>query len=399
MDGLWKLELSSIHTTKNNCPDFGNISIIFHTFNASLNRNIMKKNIILNPFTHKYAILLTLYISIILDAILMVGYSYNQKIIANNLGIVFFVFLSNGLLLYLLFRLNFHIMEVHSKQRLWVWVSFLGSFAFAYIYNILFCHLFPYVYPQIASGSTQFSRTVLMTDLISALIVILTTYLLSSVYENQQNVLKNEKLVAENIRTRYEVLKSQVDPHFLFNSLNTLDGLISMDTEKAHEYVQNLSSVFRYTIGNKEIIQLGDELDFTESYIGLMKIRYGDSLHVNIQVDNEYKHSYIMPISIQLLVENAIKHNVLSNKQPLVIHIETTRNDSIKIWNKIQPKNAPETGEGIGLSNLAERYNLLFQKEIVISSNDVFCVELPLIKELNADKFPEEIKLGSPFCC
>jgi len=106
-----------------------------------------------------------------------------------------------------------------------------------------------------------------------------------------------------------------------------------------------------------------------------------------------------MPISIQLLVENAIKHNVLSNKQPLIIHIETTRNDSIKIWNKIQPKNAPETGEGIGLSNLSERYNLLFQKEIVISSNDIFCVELPLIKELNADKFPEEIKSGSPFCC
>lgn len=360
----------------------------------------MRKNIVLNPFTHKHAIQLSFFISIILDAILLVGYSYNQKYIGDNLEIVFFVFLSNGLLLYLLFRINFHIMEVHSKQPLWVWVSFLGSFAFAYIYNVLFCYLSPYVYPVIAKGITQFSRTVLMTDLIATLIVILTTYLLSSVYENQQNILKNEKLVAENIRTRYDVLKSQVDPHFLFNSLNTLDGLISMDTVKAHEYVQNLSSVFRYTIGNKEIIQLGEELDFTEAYIGLMKIRYGDSLHVNILVDNEYKHSYIMPISIQLLVENAIKHNVLSNKQPLVIHIETTRNDTIKIWNKIQPKNAPETGEGIGLSNLAERYNLLFQKEIVISSNDVFCVELPLIKELNADKFPEEIKRNnSPFCC
>ena len=396
---MWGSELPSIYITRNNCSDSGNISIIFYTFNASLNKNIMRKNIILNPFTHKHAIQLTIYISIILDAILMVGYSYNQKIIADNLGIVFSVFLSNALLLYLLFRLNFRIMEIQPKQRLWVWVSFVGSFAFAYVYNILFCHLSSFLYPQIASGSTQFSRTVLMTDLIAALIVILTTYLLLSVYENQQNMLKNEKLVAENIRTRYEVLKSQVDPHFLFNSLNTLDGLISMDTEKAHEYVQNLSSVFRYTIGNKEIIQLGEELDFTEAYAGLMKIRYGDSLHVNIQVDNEYKNSYIMPISIQLLVENAIKHNVLSNKQPLVIHIETTRNDSIKIWNMIQPKNTPETGEGIGLSNLAERYNLLFQKEIVISSNDVFCVELPLIKELNADKFPEEIKLGGPFCC
>jgi hypothetical protein len=396
---MCKLELPSIYITKNNRYNAYNISIIFYTFNASLNKNIMRKNIILNPFTHKHAIQLTFFISIILDAILMVGYSYNQKIIANNLEIVFFVFLSNGLLLYLLFRLNFRIMEVHPKQRLWGWVSFWGSFAFAYIYNILFCYLAPYVYPQIASGTTQFSRTVLMTDLIAALIVILTTYLFSSVYENQQNVLKNEKLVAENMRTRYEVLKSQVDPHFLFNSLNTLDGLISMDTEKAHEYVQNLSSVFRYTIGNKEIIQLGEELDFTEAYVSLMKIRYGDSLHVNIQVDNEYKNSYIMPISIQLLVENAIKHNVLSNKQPLVIHIETTSNDTIKIWNMIQPKNTPETGEGIGLSNLAERYNLLFQKEIQISSNAAFCVELPLIKELNADKFPEEIKPGGAFCC
>jgi len=397
---MWGSELPSIYTTKNNRYHFYNISIIFYTFNASLNKNTMRKNIILNPFTHKYAILLTVYISIILDAILMVGYSYNQQIISDNLQIVFSVFLSNGLLLYLLFRMNFHIMEVHSKQRKWVWVSFLGSFAFAYVYNFLFCHLLPLLYPQIARGSTQFSRTILMTDLISALIVILTTYLLSSVYENQQNMLKNEKLVAENIRTRYEVLKSQVDPHFLFNSLNTLDGLISLDTVKAHEYVQNLSSVFRYTIGNKEIIQLGDELDFTEAYIGLMKIRYGDSLHVNILVDNEYKSSYIMPISIQLLVENAIKHNVLSNKMPLVIHIETTKNDTIKVWNMIQAKNTPETGEGIGLSNLAERYDLLFQKEIQISSNETFCVELPLIKELNADKFPEEIKRSNgPFCC
>jgi two-component system, LytTR family, sensor kinase len=118
----------------------------------------------------------------------------------------------------------------------------------------------------------------------------------------------------------------------------------------------------------------------------LMKIRYGENLQVQYAIDEKYKTFYIMPISLQLLVENAIKHNVISNKQPLVIHIESTVDDTIKVWNVIQPKNSAESGEGIGLANLAERYDLLFQKEILITSTDVFCVEIPLIKQLGADK-------------
>ncbi|HEY6913964.1 MAG TPA: histidine kinase [Paludibacter sp.] len=236
----------------------------------------------------------------------------------------------------------------------------------------------------------------IMKDLIVLLIVLLSTSLLHSISQRQQILLENERLIADNIRIRYEVLKNQVDPHFLFNSLNTLDGLIGMDNDRAHEYVQNLSQVFRYAIGNKEIVHLDEELDFTESYAHLMKIRYGENIQIQYNIAEKYKIWYIMPISLQLLVENAIKHNVISTKHPLVITIETTPNDTIRVLNTIQLKKEAEQGEGIGLANLTERYKLLFQKEVSITITDIFCVEMPLIKELEDTKFKNNQHEMSP---
>lgn len=196
----------------------------------------------------------------------------------------------------------------------------------------------------------------------------------------QKTLVENEKLISENIRNRYEALKNQVDPHFLFNSLNTLNGLIGYDDGRAHKYVEKLSSVFRYTIQNKEIISLRDELDFTDSYGYLMKIRYGENFTIECDIEEIYFSYYIMPISIQLQVENAIKHNVISNKYPLCIKISTTDSATLTIENKIQPKALPVSGTGIGLANLAERYKLLFHKEVIITNtNNVFRVEIPLI--------------------
>jgi LytS/YehU family sensor histidine kinase len=165
--------------------------------------------------------------------------------------------------------------------------------------------------------------------------------------------------------------------------LNTLDGLIGFDDEKAHYYLQNLSSSFRYTIQNKEITTLKDELQFVESYSYLMKIRYGDSLKIQYAVDEKYKNYYIMPVSLQLLIENAIKHNVINDKHPLTIYIETSENETITVYNAIQPKINAEEGEGIGLANLIERYKLLFGMEVMITKNGIFGVEIPLIKQIN----------------
>ena len=225
-------------------------------------------------------------------------------------------------------------------------------------------------------------RHVLSLGLIPSLIVFFSTFYISNIIRNQQTLLENQRLAAENIRNRHEALKNQLNPHFLFNSLNTLDGLIGFDNEKAHEYLQNLSLTFRYTIQNKEITTLKEELNFTETYACLMKIRYGENLNIQYALDEKYDCFFITPLSLQVLIENAIKHNVINDRHPLTIHIETTENDSIRVSNDIQPKINAEAGEGIGLANLVERYHLLFNKDVVITKNDVFSVEIPLIKQI-----------------
>ena len=183
------------------------------------------------------------------------------------------------------------------------------------------------------------------------------------------------------MRARYETLKSQINLHFLFNSLNTLNGLIDVDSARAKEFVHQLSFVFRYSIQNKETATLDDELVCIEAFCNMVKIRYKESLTIEYRIDDRYRSHRIMPLSLQMLVENAIKHNTISNRYPLTINIETTDNHTVRVWNKIQHKNEDTPGEGIGLANMTERYRMLYQKNIAISAQDkIFSVEIPLIK-------------------
>ena len=220
----------------------------------------------------------------------------------------------------------------------------------------------------------------LFRDSFVAVVVILSSQLLFISDKQQKMALENERLHAEYMKSRFTALKSQVDPHFLFNSLNTLSSLIKTDADKAGEYVQQLSQVFRYTLQNKEVITLEEELKFTLSYCHLMQIRYGDNLQFVQKIDEKYYPYSIVPLSLQTLVENAIKHNVVSNRQPLTIVFSTSENATITVSNPIQPKKDVESGESIGLSNLAERYRLLWNKEIVIRNTEgIFAVEIPLV--------------------
>jgi LytS/YehU family sensor histidine kinase len=192
--------------------------------------------------------------------------------------------------------------------------------------------------------------------------------------------IENETLRAENIRTRYEALKSQMDPHFLFNSLNTLKSLIDVDIDKADDFVQQLSGVLRYTLKNEEVSTLSEELDCVRSYCKMMKMRYGDNLLFEHHIDHmKYDHSLVLPLSIQGLIENAIKHNVISSKQPLVIRIITDENDHLIVSNKIQMKIGKEEGTGMGLSNLMERYRIKWNEKVeIFNDGTFFTVTLPL---------------------
>ena len=207
-------------------------------------------------------------------------------------------------------------------------------------------------------------------------------YLLRSMHLEKMTAVENEMLRAESFSSRYEALKNQLDPHFLFNSMNTLQSLITMDPDRAEEYVQQLCNVLRYTLQKREVVTLAEELKCTADYCRMLKIRYGDNLVFDHHINHERYDDYLVPpLAIQGLVENAIKHNVISVKCPLVVHISTDAEDHLVVSNAIQPKVMKEDSNGVGLANLTERYRLQWNKKVEISDDGKdFIVTLPLVK-------------------
>ena len=226
-------------------------------------------------------------------------------------------------------------------------------------------------------------RDSLVRDYSLMAIVVMACFLLRALYNQKVIAVENEELRTENIRSHYEALKSQLDPHFLFNSMNTLQSLIELDKDKASDFVQQLSSVLRYTLQSKETVTLAEELECVRAYCGMMHIRYGYNLKFDFQVDTKYNNFMILPLSVQGLIENAIKHNVISAKQPLEVRIVANDQAQLTVSNPILPKIMAETGSGIGLANLAERYRLKWETEIgIVDDGKVFEVVIPLVEPI-----------------
>ncbi|HRW95076.1 MAG TPA: histidine kinase [Bacteroidales bacterium] len=182
-------------------------------------------------------------------------------------------------------------------------------------------------------------------------------------------------------RFQYQQLKRQLNPHFLFNSLNSLDYLIHTDADKASDYVRKLASLYRHflKVGEEETIILKDELDFVQLYIDLLSQRFDNSLLVTYDVQPEDMQKHIVPCSLQLLVENATKHNIVSKDKPLEIHI-ATRDGCLVVSNNIQPKTYRVASTGVGLKNIRGQYLSVFQKDITITNDrQSFQVKLPLL--------------------
>ena len=234
-----------------------------------------------------------------------------------------------------------------------------------------------------------YSSNVIKDGLI-VITTIMITLLIYNLTRRHQMMLENERLQSENLLGRYETLESQLDPHFLFNSLNTLSGLIGMDDDKAQEYLQQLASTYRYTIQQNKLVPIQDELHFADAYLNMMNIRYGNNLKVVRQLDGV--EGYVVPISVQQLIENALKHNVVSDKHPLEIRIEVTENGTLRVSNRLCPKETTES-EGIGLANLDKRYELIAGEHIsMYHDNEQFVVEIPLISRLKAMEILDRMK-------
>lgn len=191
-----------------------------------------------------------------------------------------------------------------------------------------------------------------------------------------------ERLRNETLKARFETLKNQVNPHFLFNSFNVLSTLVYKDQDKAAKFIQEMSSLYRYVLEtqDRETVRVEDELNALKSFTYLSEMRFGKSLDINVQLDS-VKQKEIAPMVLQMLAENAIKHNIVSKSKPLQIKV-FTENDAIIMENNLQRKNNVRASTGIGLKNIQARYAFLSDRKISIKeSNDLFTVEIPLLEQ------------------
>lgn len=191
------------------------------------------------------------------------------------------------------------------------------------------------------------------------------------------------KVQKENLQSQFEVLKQQVNPHFLFNSLNVLTSLIKIDPDLAESFTERLSKVYRYVLENKEkdLVSLSTELEFLNAYLFLLEIRFMKKLVININIDKSYSDYQILPIAIQLIIENAIKHNTFSKAQPLKIEIFVDDQQRLNITNNLNIRESKLVSTGVGLENINRRYALVSdQKPEFIKTTEQFIAKLPLLK-------------------
>ncbi len=196
-------------------------------------------------------------------------------------------------------------------------------------------------------------------------------------------LVRTERLKRENIESQFAALKNQINPHFLFNSLNALSSLITSSPEKAREFIAKFSKIYRYVleIQDEILVELKQELDFMESYYFLQKIRYEDSLNIEIHIESSCLNLFVPPLSIQILVENAIKHNEISADHPLQISINN-QVDYLVIKNNYQPREGNSFSTGVGQANLVNRYEHFTDRvpEFYVQ-NDSYIARIPLIRE------------------
>jgi two-component system, LytTR family, sensor kinase len=203
-------------------------------------------------------------------------------------------------------------------------------------------------------------------------------------YMNQlkRTQLEAEQLKKESIEAQFEALRSQVNPHFMFNCFNVLSSLVYKDPDTSSQFIAQLSNVYRYLLQSqqKKVVTLQEELSFIESYLYLLKMRHGDNLVIQKEVLAEPENFYVAPASLQMLIENAIKHNVVSKNNPLTIRLYTG-NGSITVSNTLQEKEFREESTQRGLLNIQSRYRLLSDEKVVIEkSSKEFKVTIPLLQ-------------------
>lgn len=199
----------------------------------------------------------------------------------------------------------------------------------------------------------------------------------------QENKVKEQKVIAGTASAKFESLKNQIDPHFLFNSLNVLTSLIEENPENAQKFTTSLSKIYRYVLEqkDKELVSVEEELAFARTYMDLLKMRFENSVYYEVPETLSNPEAKVVPLSLQLLLENVIKHNIVSENKPLKIKIYEDGN-SLVIENNLQKKEVLHNRQGVGLQNIISRYNIVTTREVVIEQNEkIFRVKIPVLTQ------------------
>ena len=249
---------------------------------------------------------------------------------------------------------------------------------------ILVLRIFEDVMIENKSLATFFATESISNYIVAALISFLVFLGIYSLYyykASNESKVKEQKIIAGTAAAKFESLKNQIDPHFLFNSLNVLSSLIEENPDNAQRFTTSLSKIYRYVLEqkDKELVSIEEELAFAKTYMNLLKMRFEDSLDFEIKVINPDSEAKVIPLSLQLLLENAVKHNVVSSTKPLQIRI-FIENGTLVVENDYQKKDVLQNGQGVGLQNIIDRYAIISERKVVIEKNkQTFTVRLPIL--------------------
>ncbi|QIP14938.1 histidine kinase [Spirosoma aureum] len=239
---------------------------------------------------------------------------------------------------------------------------------------------------QLLLAHINFGPVMLMVEVRGILINLVFYMLLHLLYQNYRNQQVNielERTTADNLGAQYELLKQQINPHFLFNSLNTLKVMVESGDKNSVDFILKLANFYRFTLESRklDLIHLSEELEIVEAYNFLLKARFEEGFIFTNTVQKDYLNTLIPPFTLQLLIENCIKHNIVSLERPLQIKLYT-ENDALVLENQLQLKRSEESSLGVGLQNIKQRYSHLLDRQIeVITHDNTFKIKLPIIHE------------------
>ena len=336
--------------------------------------------------TNRYLVLGT--VSLLL--IVLIAYSAYQADLSINFYITLLWILAVSILLFFGNRLIAVVLNRNFPWLRYGTVRFVLHLILGIFYSLIILNLAYFLFKYLFTDELPVWSQVFVTNVYGTAIFIPLFSIYFSLYflrHWRKSLLAAEKAEKANIKAQLLSLKDHLDPHFLFNNLNILSSLIEIDIDRSQEFLARFAEVYRAILMSKEedLIPLSEELKFMESYIYLIKTRFRDDIRFECNVEDQYLDYLLPPLSLQMLVENAVKHNKITEKQPLQIDIATTENEEIRVVNNLNVLQLEDhQRSGSGLQNLEGRYAPFTDRALKITNGDgVFMVALPLLKTEN----------------